>query len=356
MQAEGPAEGPLPAIAETMFARELVTSQQPTGDGSAWQRALQGAIRDIDELLDALQLSRADVPQLDATSPFPLLVPREFVARMQVGNPSDPLLLQVLPVAQEHERPAGFVDDPVGDRDVQTASGMLQKYPGRVLLIATGMCAVHCRYCFRRHYPYDASPKSQAAWNEAFERIAQDSSIEEVILSGGDPLSLGNGRLSHWIDQLESIAHVQRMRWHTRFPVVLPSRIDDAFCERMGRSRLSMWMVLHINHPHEIDSELRAAIARLKRSGVSMLNQAVLLRGINDSLDVQRALCRALVDAGVQPYYLHQLDPVAGAAHFQCDPQLGESLVRALREELSGYAVPRFVQEIPGRQSKTLLA
>jgi len=278
------------------------------------------------------------------------------VAKMQLGNPQDPLLLQVLPVAQERERPVGFVDDPVGDREVQTASGMLQKYAGRVLLIASGMCAVHCRYCFRRHYPYDASPKSQAAWSEAFEGIARDASIEEVILSGGDPLSLGNGRLSQWMDQLESIPHVQRLRWHTRFPVVLPSRIDEALCERIGRSRLSMWMVLHINHPREIDSELRAAIARLKRRGVSMLNQAVLLRGINDSLEVQRLLCRDLVNAGVQPYYLHQLDPVVGAAHFQCDPQLGETLVRALREELSGYAVPRFVQEIPGRQSKTLLA
>jgi EF-P beta-lysylation protein EpmB len=351
------ADGPLPGIAATALANGVDESRpQQAADRPAWQRALQGAIRDVDELLAALQLSREDVPQLDAESPFPLLVPREFVAKMQVGNPQDPLLLQVLPVAQEREQQVGFVDDPVGDRDVQTASGMLQKYPGRVLLIATGMCAVHCRYCFRRHYPYDASPKSQAAWSEAFEGIARDASIEEVIFSGGDPLSLGNGRLSQWMDQLESIPHVQRLRWHTRFPVVLPSRIDETLCERIGQSRLSMWMVLHINHPHEIDSELRAAIARLKRSGVSMLNQAVLLRGINDSLELQRALCRDLVNAGVQPYYLHQLDPVAGAAHFQCDPQLGETLVRALREELSGYAVPRFVQEIPGRQSKTLLA
>lgn len=353
MQADGPHRG----IPGASVASESGESRpQQATDGSVWQRALQGAIRDVDELLAELKLCRTDVPHLDAHSSFPLLVPREFVARMQVGNPRDPLLLQVLPVAQEREQPAGFVDDPVGDRDVQTASGMLQKYPGRVLLIASGMCAVHCRYCFRRHYPYDASPKSQAAWSEAFDGIARDASIEEVILSGGDPLSLGNGRLSQWMDQLESIPHVLRLRWHTRFPVVLPSRIDDALCERIERSRLSMWMVLHINHPREIDSALRAAIGRLKRCGVSMLNQAVLLRGINDSLEVQRALCRDLVNAGVQPYYLHQLDPVVGAAHFQCDPQLGETLVRALREELSGYAVPRFVQEIPGRQSKTLLA
>ncbi|MEI8213424.1 MAG: EF-P beta-lysylation protein EpmB [Planctomycetota bacterium] len=322
---------------------------------ATWQQALQSAIRSVDDLLNALALRAEDLPALDRDSPFPLLVPQEFVRRMKPGDPQDPLLLQVLPLAAERKPAAGYVVDPVGDGPCETVSGMLHKYPGRVLLIASGMCAVHCRYCFRRHYPYETSPKGMEAWQPAWDAIAADDSLEEVILSGGDPLSVGNARLIQWIETIEGIGHIKRLRIHTRFPVMIPARIDSGLCERLQQSRLAVWMVLHINHPNEIDDDVVSAVERLRRSGVSLLNQAVLLRGINDRLEVQRALCQRLVNIGVQPYYLHQLDPVEGASHFECDSDLGVRLVRELRETLSGYAVPRFVQEIPGRNSKTLL-
>jgi L-lysine 2,3-aminomutase len=320
-----------------------------------WQQSLQHAFRSVDALLECLELTPAQLPPLDRTNPFPLLVPHEFVRRMRPGDPHDPLLRQILPLESERSLPPGFVADPVNDAQFESSPGLLHKYATRVLLIAAGTCAVNCRYCFRRHYPYQDSPKSNEAWEPALATIASDTSIEEVLLSGGDPLALGNAKLTSLVRGIEAIAHVRRLRIHTRFPVMIPQRVDDGLCELFEKSRLTTWVVLHINHANEVDQAVADAASKLRRCGVCVLNQSVLLRGINDRLEDQRELCSRLVDAGIQPYYLHQLDPVAGASHFECEQSLGESIVRELRSMLSGYAVPRFVKEIPGRTNKTLL-
>ena len=217
------------------------------------------------------------------------------------------------------------------------------------------MCAVHCRYCFRRHYPYEETPKSFEAWKDSLDYIADHPEIEEVIFSGGDPLSLGNSRLFGLIEAVEGIAHVSRIRIHTRFPVLIPSRIDAEFLNRIQSIHKPVWMVLHINHANEMDSNVLEAANALRKSGVILLNQAVLLRGVNDSIEIQRALNRRLVDNGIMPYYLHQLDRVSGTAHFETDESQGRSIIHRLREESSGYGVPRFVREIPGKPSKTLI-
>jgi EF-P beta-lysylation protein EpmB len=321
-----------------------------------WQSALQGAVRSVDELLSLLQLRFEDVPDCDRESGFPLLVPREYIARMHPRDPRDPLLLQVLPRGLENSFASGFVSDPVGDLTSEAAPGLLHKYPSRVLMIATGICAVHCRYCFRRHFPYEETPKSFADWQPALRAIAEDSSVEEVILSGGDPLSLGNARLQQLVHAIDSIPHVRRLRFHTRFPLMIPSRIDEGFLELLRQTRLATLMVWHINHANEIDEHVTEAVGELRRAGVQLLNQSVLLRGINDSLDSQCLLSLRLVDIGILPYYLHQLDRVEGAAHFECSVDTGLALVAAMRERLPGYAVPRFVREIPGESSKTLLS
>ncbi|MFM8571280.1 MAG: EF-P beta-lysylation protein EpmB [Pirellula sp.] len=329
-------------------------------DSMTWQESLRRAVRSLDELLDLLQLTREQLPDLDWSSDFSLLVPHEYVRRMEVLNPSDPLLLQVLPLAIEKQSVEGFGTDPVGDSLSSRLPGVLHKYQNRALLVATGLCAVHCRYCFRRHYPYEDSPTSLQQWRESLEYIQDNPQIDEVILSGGDPLSLGNAKLFGLISEIASIEHISRIRIHTRFPVMIPNRIDSDFLLRLdalteSENLKSLWMVLHINHAQEIDRALIQACSKLRRSGAIVLNQAVLLRGINATFESQRDLCKALSDAGVIPYYLHQLDQVSGAAHFACDQRLGESIVARLRSELSGYAVPRFVKEIAGESSKTLI-
>lgn len=325
-----------------------------------WQESLRRAVRSLDELLELLSLSRDQLPALDPTPGFPLLVPREYVRRMELSNPRDPLLLQVLPLAEENLQVSGFDSDAVGDSHSARLPGVLHKYQSRALLIATGLCAVHCRYCFRRHYPYEESPTSLSQWDSSLGYVQDNPQIDEVILSGGDPLSLGNAKLFGLLGKIASIEHVTRIRIHTRFPVMIPSRIDQDFLERLetgllSETRKSVWMVLHVNHAREIDRQLIDACHELRRAGVILLNQSVLLRGINDTLESQRDLCKQLADVGIVPYYLHQLDRVAGAAHFECDASTGESLVAGLRMELSGYAVPRFVRETAGEPSKTLI-
>ena len=325
-----------------------------------WQESLRRAVRSVEELLTLLSLTREQLPELDSNPSFPLLVPREYIERIEKSDPYDPLLLQVLPLAQENAQATGFGFDPVGDGLSARSAGVLHKYQSRALLIATGLCAVHCRYCFRRHYPYEDSPRSLSQWDDSLRYIQDHRAIEEVILSGGDPLSLGNAKLFGLINRISSIEHVSRIRIHTRFPVMIPNRIDADFIEQLeaivgAESSKSIYMVLHVNHANEIDRPLMQAIAKLRRSSVVLLNQAVLLRGVNDTLEAQKDLCRKLADSGVIPYYLHQLDRVAGAAHYECDESLGEALVAGLRRELSGYAVPRFVKETAGELSKTLI-
>ena len=291
-----------------------------------------------------------------ASSAFRLMVTRSFVERMESGNSLDPLLRQVLPVAEETTEHAEFVADPLEEATSRRVPGMIQKYRGRVLLIAAGSCAINCRYCFRREYPYAIEPRQMKDWRPAIEAIAADDSIREVILSGGDPLILTDDRLDALLDELEPIPHLTTLRVHSRLPIVLPSRVTDRLIGRLIRSRLQPVMVVHSNHPNEVVGDCRAALARLVRSGVPTLNQTVLLRAINDDAQPLIELSRRLTAVGVIPYYLHRLDHVTGTAHFTVPQTAGCDLIAEMRRHLPGYAVPRFVVEEPGEEHKTVLA
>lgn len=334
------------------------TSAPPRYAG--WQAAVRDAIRDPAELCRVLQLpdevSDAARQACAASTEFSLFAPRGFVARMRVGDPNDPLLRQVLPLAEELDDTPGFVRDPVGDLDAERQPGLLQKYAGRVLLVTTGVCAVHCRYCFRRHFPYSDGPRSLADWRPALEEIADDPSIREVILSGGDPLMIVDRTLSQLVDAITDIPHVKRLRVHTRLPIVIPERVTDELVDILRGTRLTPVVVVHANHANEIDAPVAVAFAKISDAGIPLLNQAVLLRGVNDTIAAQAALCEKLVDHRVLPYYLHQLDRVAGAAHFEVPLETGRRITAELREQLPGYAVPRFVAELPAELSKTVLA
>jgi EF-P beta-lysylation protein EpmB len=275
---------------------------------------------------------------------------------MRPGDPNDPLLRQVLPVADETRDVPGFVSDPVDDASATRQAGLLQKYEGRVLLVTTGACAVHCRYCFRRSYPYELSPRSIEDWRPAINEIAADDSIREVILSGGDPLTLVDSMLAELVDELADIAHVGRLRVHTRLPIVIPERVTDSLINALCGAGQATIIVVHVNHANELDEHVAAALTKLADAGFMLLNQAVLLAGVNDSVEAQVALSERLVDLRVVPYYLHQLDRVAGAAHFEVPVETGRAIVEGVRTRLPGYAVPRFVVETPGGASKTILA
>ncbi len=321
-----------------------------------WQSQLARAITDPAELLAAVGLGEKWLPPaLAAARLFPLRVPRGFVARMRHGDPYDPLLRQVLPLAEECLTAEGFGTDPVGDLDAMAAPGVLHKYQGRVLLTVTGACAVHCRYCFRRHFPYtDANPATDQ-WHTALEYIAGDDTIREVILSGGDPLTLSDRRLAEFTRQLEAISHLRRLRLHTRLPIVLPERVNDELLAWLGNARLKTVVVVHANHAEEIDYSVRTALGFLKEAGVELLNQSVLLRGVNDSADALTSLSEKLFEAGVLPYYLHMLDKVQGAAHFEVSETETRRLMTELQERLPGYLVPRLVREIAGASGKALM-
>jgi EF-P beta-lysylation protein EpmB len=318
-----------------------------------WQQALAQAITEPEELLRVLDLDPAWLPGARAAARlFPLRVPRGFVARMQRGDPHDPLLRQVLPLAEEGVVVPGFTSDPVGDHAAIRAPGVLQKYRGRVLLTATGACAVHCRYCFRRHFPYAEAVACADHWVSALAHIHGDASISEVILSGGDPLALTDRRLAEFAAALARIPHVQRLRLHTRLPIVLPERVDAALLAWLRRCPQRVTMVVHVNHPHEIDADVQAALAQFSRAGVILLNQSVLLRGVNDTAATLGQLNETLFAAGVLPYYLHQLDRVAGAAHFEVSDDTARTLMEQLRVSLPGYLVPRLVREVAGAPAK----
>lgn len=322
-----------------------------------WHRSLAAAIRDPDLLIERLGLPDELRPAArQAAARFPLLAPESYLRRMRPGDPGDPLLRQVLPVGEELIEAPGFVVDPVGDGAARTAPGLLHKYRGRALLIATGSCAVHCRYCFRREYPYGREPRRLDDWEPAFAALAADGTVHEVILSGGDPLMLTDARLDDMIARLAAIPHVRRLRVHSRLPIVLPDRVTRELVDVLRGSRLTPIMVVHANHPAEIVADCRDALAALVQSGITTLNQAVLLAGVNDDADVLSELCERLINLGVLPYYLHQLDRVRGAGHFETGIDRGLGLIERLRERLPGYAVPRYVREVAGEKSKSPLA
>lgn len=322
-----------------------------------WQALWREAVRDPRELLALLGLGAlAEGLSEAAARQFPLRVPRGFVARMRPGDPHDPLLRQVLPVLDEECVVPGFGLDAVGDTAARRGGGVIHKYNGRALLIATGSCAINCRYCFRRHYPYAEDTAAAAGWREAVARVAADPSIHEVILSGGDPLSLADHKLAELTDALRAVPHLRRLRVHTRLPVVLPERVDEGLLAWLGDLPWPVAVVVHANHAREFDAAVDAAMARLRGAGVTLLNQAVLLRGVNDSVDALADLFERGHDAGVLPYYLHQLDRVAGAAHFEVDDATALSLHAAVAARLPGYLVPKLVREIAGQPGKTPLA
>lgn len=331
-----------------MVQRNSLSWQRPQ-----WQTALAEAVRTPAELFDLLELPRellAAYPR--AAQEFPLRVPRGYVARMRKGDPDDPLLRQILPLAAEDAASVGYGTDPVGDLVAMATAGVLHKYHGRALLVTTGACGVHCRYCFRRHFPYGDANPAVDQWRPALAYIAADTSITEVILSGGDPLSLTDVRLADLAYRLAAVPHVARLRIHTRMPIVLPERVDDALIGWLTELPLQKVMVVHANHANELDDATGAALARLHASGTTLLNQAVLLRGVNDSPAALTALSEALFAARVLPYYLHLLDRVAGAAHFEVPAAEAADILAELRGRLPGYLVPRLVQEIAGEASK----
>ncbi len=321
-----------------------------------WQQAWRDAVRDPRELLALLGLDAlADRLSDEAAAQFPLRVPRGFVARMRYGDANDPLLRQVLPLDDEMQPIAGYGLDAVGDGAARTGTGVIQKYRGRALLVATGSCAINCRYCFRRHFPYADETAARDGWREAIGLIRDDASVEEVLLSGGDPLSLSNAKLAELTDALAGTPHLRRLRIHSRLPVVLPERIDDGLIAWLAGLPWPVTLVLHANHANEFDEAVDAALARLRGGGVHLLNQAVLLRGVNDDVDALAALSERGFAAGVLPYYLHQLDRVAGAAHFAVDDARARALHAALAARLSGYLVPRLVREVAGDTGKRSL-
>jgi len=318
-----------------------------------WQNGLATAIRDLPTLLQRLELPSEMALGADAaTVDFPVLVPESYLRRILPRCPEDPLLQQVLPSVAEMISSEGFVSDPVGDTLARTAPGLLHKYRGRALLIAHGSCAVHCRYCFRRHFPYAQEPRSPDEWGPALAAIRNDDSLHEILLSGGDPLILSNRRLQFLFDALAEIPHLRRIRIHSRLPIVLPERLTSGLMRTLKSTRLRVVMVVHANHARELTGDCAAALEQLVNSGLMVLNQAVLLRGVNDSVDALAELCERCIDLGVQPYYLHQLDRVRGASHFEVPVFRGREFMRELRRRLPGYAVPRYVWEEPGGTSK----
>ncbi|KGQ20745.1 Lysyl-lysine 2,3-aminomutase [Lysobacter dokdonensis DS-58] len=322
-----------------------------------WRHQWRDAVRDPRQLLTLLGLeSLASCISDAAAAQFPLRVPRAFVSRMRPGDANDPLLRQVLPLDDEDRLVPGFGLDAVGDAAARTANGVLQKYRGRALLVATGSCAVHCRYCFRRHFDYAGDTAAAGGWGEAVARIAADPTIDEVLLSGGDPFSLATPKLAELTDALAGIPHLKRLRIHTRLPIVLPDRVDEDLVAWLRGLPWPVTIVVHANHANEFDPAVDAALARLRDAGAMLLNQAVLLRGVNDDVASLAALSERGHRAGVLPYYLHQLDRVQGAAHFEVDDATALSLHRTLAARLSGYLVPRLVRELPGDPGKRPLS
>ena len=291
-----------------------------------------------------------------AAADFPLRVPLSFAERMEKGNPNDPLLRQVMPVKDETLMFPGYQADPVGDVAAAKLPGLLHKYHGRVLLINTGACAIHCRYCFRRNFPYHELQLSKQQEGYALDYIRSDETISEVILSGGDPMLLSDERLEHLLRQLESISHVQRIRIHSRLPIVLPDRITQELVRILSNTGKNIVLIVHCNHANEISEDVIAAVNLLKNKGITLLNQAVLLRGVNDHADVLCNLSETLFAHGILPYYLHLLDKASGTGHFEVPKEEAKTLITKVQNRLPGYLVPRLVQEVAGKKAKQVVA
>ncbi len=328
----------------------------PDPNGLDWKVVLADAITDPAELCRRLELPESVAEAATgAAREFSVLVPRTFLNRIRTGDPHDPLLVEVLPTEAELTARAGFTDDPVGEGDAASAPGLLRKYANRSLIVTTGTCGVHCRFCFRRHFAFPVSSELPGCPGSAIERIAADPTVGEVILSGGDPLVLDDETLGELTLQISRIPHIRRLRVHTRLPILIPQRVTDGLLDCLSGGAVPSFVVIHVNHPAEIDRHVAHALGRLVDAGVPVLSQSVLLRGVNDRIDILAELFERLVNLRVIPYYLHQLDRVAGAAHFEVPVETGIELMRELRARLPGYAVPRYVREVVGEAHKVPL-
>jgi len=326
----------------------------PTWQITNWQDELKDLIQDPVTLIDYLQLDRQWLePAERAARMFPLRATRSFVSRIRKGDPADPLLLQILPLGAELLPQPGYERDPLQERQFNPVPGLVHKYRSRVLLVAATQCAINCRYCFRRHFPYEDHQLSRPEWQPALDYVRQTPEVNEVILSGGDPLSLGDKQIAWLVGAISDIPHVTRVRIHSRYPVILPSRVTDGLLKALTTTRLKPVLVIHCNHPQEIDDQVRESLAILASSQVTLLNQTVLLKNINDNSRILATLSEALFSAGVLPYYLHMLDKVEGAAHFAVDDVQARALYGELLTLLPGYLVPKLVRETPHQASKT---
>ncbi|MDG1773949.1 MAG: EF-P beta-lysylation protein EpmB [Oceanicoccus sp.] len=320
----------------------------------SWQQTLANVVRQPDELFSLLKLDKTTLPAaIAACKDFPLRVPRSFVARMKTGCVDDPLLKQVLPLGAELDYQPGFTDDPLGELDSNPIPGLIHKYHGRVLLIVSGGCAINCRYCFRRHFPYQDNNPSRAERQQMLDYLRSDPSIQEVIFSGGDPLAASDQLLSELVRDIAAIPHITTLRVHSRMPIVIPQRITEQCLQWLTDTRLNTVMVVHCNHANEIDDHVQQSLRQLNEAGITVLNQAVLLAGVNDDAESLIALSKALFTAGTLPYYLHSLDKVKGAAHFQVTEPRAKALIDQLLNQLPGYLVPKLVKEVAGAGSKT---
>ncbi|NKI36016.1 EF-P beta-lysylation protein EpmB [Wenzhouxiangella sp. XN79A] len=329
----------------------MIPVPEPSSSTLNWQQQLRDGWRDGHALLAHLGLDAGAVG-LDPDSPFPLRVPRAFSDRMRPGDPDDPLLRQVLPLTRERIDVAGFSADPVGDTASRAGHGLLHKYTGRVLVITTGACAIHCRYCFRREFPYSEAQAVPSEWDALADYLRAHREVSELILSGGDPLMLTTDRLRRLTDRLLDLGHIRRLRIHSRMPVTLPARVDAGLTDWLAGLPWDCVVVVHANHAQEFDGAAAAALGRLRDAGAWVLNQAVLLAGVNDDAERLQALMETGFEAGALPYYLHLLDRVAGSAHFDVDEPRARGLVDALRVVLPGYLVPRLVRERAGAPYK----
>ncbi|OOF59965.1 EF-P beta-lysylation protein EpmB [Rodentibacter myodis] len=335
----------------------ILTQDPAVREEQNWLDILKNAISDPKLLLKTLNLPEQDFKQaLNARKLFALRVPQPFVAKMEKGNPNDPLFLQVMCSEQEFVQTEGFTTDPLQEQNANTVPNILHKYQNRLLFMLKGGCAVNCRYCFRRHFPYDENPGNKKSWQLALDYIAAHPEIEEVIFSGGDPLMAKDEELEWLIKRLENLPHLQRLRIHTRLPVVIPQRITDKFCRLLAESRFNTVLVSHINHPNEIDENFAQAMQKLKTANVTLLNQSVLLKGVNNNARVLKTLSDKLFQIGILPYYLHLFDKVQGASHFFIDDKQALILYKELQSITSGYLVPKLAREIAGEPNKTLYA
>ncbi|MEH6469838.1 MAG: EF-P beta-lysylation protein EpmB [Halopseudomonas sp.] len=336
-----------------MQTQSLIKTEQID---KSWQRYLAEAVTDPKLLLERLGLPLALLPQLQAANQqFSLRVPQPFLDLIEPGNINDPLLQQVLPQATELEVHPGYNHDPLQEADSNPQQGVIHKYHGRLLLVISGGCGINCRYCFRRHFPYQQNQLGAEQWQQALDYLRLHPEVDEVIFSGGDPLVTPDSRLFKMLEDLEQLPQLKRLRFHTRLPVVIPQRLTSEFNQRLQQSHLQSIIVLHINHPNEVSELLKDLLQPLRQSGITLLNQSVLLKGINDCSETLATLSHKLFDAGIMPYYLHRLDPVAGAAHFDIATTRAQQLAGELSVKLPGYLVPKLTQEIPGAPAKVQL-